>query len=59
MGKLRGELKVKLSGNKMMNALMRGLKQKLEEEMARNREIIDGQQTRSTLLKRSSLHFTV
>lgn len=45
MGKLRGELKVKLSGNKMMNALMRGLKQKLEEEMARNREIIEGQQT--------------
>ena len=45
MGKLRGELKVKLSGNKMMNALMRGLKQKLEEEMARNREIMEGQQT--------------
>ena len=43
MGKLRGELKVKLSGNKMMNALMHGLKQKLEEEMARNREIIEGQ----------------
>ena len=29
----------------MMCALMRGFKQKLEEEMARNREIIEGQQT--------------
>lgn len=45
MGKLRGELKVKKSGNQMMNALMRGLKQKLDEEMARNRDMIEGQQT--------------
>ena len=27
----------------MMNALMKGLKQKLDEEMARNREVIEGQ----------------
>ena len=37
MDKLRGELKVKQNGNQMMNALMRGLKQKLDEEMAKNR----------------------
>ena len=37
MGKLRGELKVKQNGNLMMNALMRGLKQKLDDEMAKNR----------------------
>ena len=29
----------------MMNALMRGLKEKLDEEMAKNREIIEAQQT--------------
>ena len=44
MGKLRGELKVKQNGNQMMNALMRGLKQKLDEEMAKNRQIIESQQ---------------
>ena len=45
MGKLQGELKVKKSGNLMMNALMRGLKEKLDEEMSKNRQIIEGQQT--------------
>ena len=44
MGKLHGELKVKQNGNQMMNALMRGLKQKLDEEMAKNRKIIESQQ---------------
>ena len=44
MGKLRGELKVRQNGNLMMNALMRGLKQKLDEEMAKNRKIIESQQ---------------
>ena len=44
MGKLRGELKVKQNGNLMMNALMRGLKQKLDDEMAKNRKIIESQQ---------------
>ena len=29
-----------MSGNKMMNALMLGFKQKLDEEMARNRQTI-------------------
>ena len=27
----------------MMNALMRGLKEKLDEQMAKNREVIEGQ----------------
>ena len=44
MSKLRGELKVRQNGNQMMNALMRGLKQKLDEEMAKNRQIIESQQ---------------
>ena len=44
MDKLRGELKVKQNGNLMMNALMRGLKQKLDEEMVKNRQIIESQQ---------------
>ena len=44
MDKLHGELKVKQNGNLMMNALMRGLKQKLDEEMIKNRQIIESQQ---------------
>ena len=35
--KLQGTLKIKQNGNVMMNALMRGLKQKLDEQMARSR----------------------
>ena len=34
---------MKKNGNVMMNALMRGLKQKLDEKMAENRAIIEGQ----------------
>ena len=40
---MRGDLKIRSNGNVMMNALMRGLKQKLDEEMMKNREIIEGQ----------------
>ena len=36
-------MKIKSNGNVMMNALMRGLKQKLEEEMARSRKTIEEQ----------------
>ena len=39
--KLQGTLKVKAAGNQMMNALMRGFKQKLDEEMARSRKVIE------------------
>ena len=42
LGKLRGELKVKKAGNQMMNALMRAFKQKLEEEITKNRAVIEG-----------------
>ena len=34
---------MKKNGNVMMNALMRGLKQKLDEEMAKNRQVIESQ----------------
>ena len=32
----------------MMNALMRGLKQKLDEELAKNREVIESQKAELT-----------
>ena len=35
--KLRGDLKIKQNGNRMLAALMRAFKQKLEEEMSANR----------------------
>ena len=40
IGKLRSDLTVKTNGNKMMNALMRGLKEKLDEEMAKSKQVI-------------------
>ena len=43
MSRLQGDLHVKKNGNVMMNAIMRGLKQKLEEEMAKSRQTVEAQ----------------
>jgi len=43
VSKLRGDLNIKTNGNRMMNALMRGFKNKLDEEMARSRKVIKDQ----------------
>ena len=43
MGKLRSDLKIKQNGNRMLAALMRAFKQKLEEEMSANRQKVEQQ----------------
>ena len=39
--KLRSELKVKQNGNRMLGALMRAFKQKLDEKMLESRQLIE------------------
>ena len=39
--KVKSEIHTKKNGNRMLSAIMRGLKMKLEDEMAKNRQVID------------------
>ena len=41
--KVKSEIHTKKNGNRMLSAIMRGLKMKLEDEMAKNRQVIDQQ----------------
>lgn len=45
MNKLRSDLKVKQNGNRMLGALMRAFKDKLEQEMVRSNQLIQDQAT--------------
>ena len=44
MQSLKSNLKVKANGNKMLGALMRAFKEKLEEEMQKSRQKIEEQE---------------
>ena len=41
--KLQSDLHTKANGNKMLGALMRAFRQKLEEEVTKNRKVIEDQ----------------